>query len=125
MSEGSFITATYESDNGDFHNIRVQPETLTLNIGGTANAEAAGPVDSDLRAMVSRGRNSVGLNARLVRLEVEVSGTTDIEEGSILTLPWLDPGTFGDVTRPAGQAFTYRDGITGRVSGNSPEKFRG
>jgi len=125
MSEGSFIFATYESDAGTFHNIQVQPETLTLTVGGVANAEAANPVDSDLRAVVSKGRNSVGLNARLVRIEVEASGTSDIEVGSILTLPWLTAGNFGDITRPAGQAVTYRDGITGRLSGNTPEKFRG
>lgn len=125
MSDGAFITAAYGSDNDSTHNIRVQPETLTLTVDGVANDEVATPVDSELRAMVSRGRQSVGLNARLIRVEVTNGGTTDIEVGSILTLPWLDPDTFGDATRPAGKAVTYRDGITGIVSGNSPEKFRG
>ena len=125
MSEGSFVNGVYGRANGSLHNIRVQPETLTMTVGGVANASAGAAADSPFPAVVSRGRRQKGLNARLIRFEVTNGGTTDVEQGSILSLPWLDPDTFDDAVEPLRKAVVYRDGITGEVSGSTAENLVG
>lgn len=125
MSEGSFESFIYSRSDGSLHKITAQPETAELEVDGVVNASVAGVANSDLVAQVSAGRRSIGLHARLIRLKVEDGGTSDVEVGSVLTLPWFNAATFQAATEPPGKPFTYRDGISGVVSGNSPEKYRG
>ena len=120
MSTGNFLVANYESDTGTVHNILIQPETATLQVGAISNTIPAGPVDDSAPAIVSGGRNRKGLNARLIRFVVTVKNESPFDVGRILVLPWLDPGTFLSVTRPGRQSGLYQSAAI-RVVGGSCE----
>lgn len=123
MSTGAFVASKYEDSlNGDIHPIRVQPETLTLNIGGTANAAPAGDINSQLRAFSSSRRRRGAVCARKVGLVVTASGTNGYEVGSTLYVPVLQPLTLAGYLDPADQTGTY-NGATVRVIGSSGERY--
>lgn len=94
MSAGRFDDAFYELDGGLIAPIKVQPETLALTLGGSANATATGPADIPCSAVVSRGRRSKGINARLVRVTFTAAPPTGYAENEVIALPWLVPSTF-------------------------------
>jgi len=120
MSAGPFSRSFYETDNGDIAAIRVQPETITLSIGGQANTAPAGPATIPGSATVSRGRRSNGINARLVRVVFETA-PTGYKAGSAIALPWLDPGTFAGLNTNDTVAYL---GGTGVLVGKTAEKIR-
>lgn len=126
MSTGPFLKTFYQSNfnANNIHPITVQPETVTLNIGGVANAAPAGPATSALRAFVSQRKRRGAVNARKIGVEVTDAGDSGLEVGTVLYLPWLNPGTFDSRLFPAGQTGTYRDGAAVRVVGSSPEYAR-
>jgi len=96
MSSGVFVNAFYEtsSENGGFVlRCRVQPETLTATIGGTANAGVAGPATAPGSATSSQGRRSAGVNMRYVTLGWTAGAPTDYS-GDPVRIPVLDPATF-------------------------------
>lgn len=122
MSAGRFELTFYEDGNGTIHPIRVQPETLLLTINGVANAAPTGPADSGVAsAQVSKGRNSIGYNARLVSIRFPTNPPDGYKPDQIIRLPWLRDTTFGNIQ--AGQSVTYL-GSTGVVAGKTPEKIR-
>lgn len=122
MSSGAFELSFYEDENGNVHSIRVQPETILLSINGTANTAATGPADPGFAsAQVSKGRNSIGYNARLVSIKFPTNPPTGYKPDQIIRLPWLRQTTFGAIQ--AGQTVTYL-GSTGVVAGKTPEKIR-
>ena len=45
MSAGDFQRSKYQSREGNIYRIRIQPETLGLTLGGTANSEPTGAID--------------------------------------------------------------------------------
>lgn len=109
MSSGAFTRTFYERNNGDVHPIRVQPETLTLNIGG-ANSAPAGPADSNISARVSGGNRGIGLRARTVTFVYDTA-PAGYKQDSPITLPWLQETTFdaigkGSTGTYGGQAIT-------------------
>lgn len=63
MSAGGFVSARYAANNGDVHPIRVQPETLSLNIGA-ANSSATGEITNRIRAKISKGNREIGIRPR-------------------------------------------------------------
>lgn len=119
MSEGGFVRSFYEADSGLIHPIRVQPETLTLSLGGATNTPPAGPATSRISAKVSGGRRQLGLTARKVTVQF-VAG--DVPDGYLLggtiSLPWLDPTTFQSLA--AGQTGLYQASAV-EVVGTSDE----
>lgn len=121
MSAGPFQTGVYQADGGDFHRIRVQPETLALVIDSNTNDEASGTINSDFAAQSSRSRRSYGLHARVVRIKF----TGDVPEGykpeSPIQLPWLVPGTYASLR--AGQTGSYL-GQAIELIGKTPEVAR-
>lgn len=122
MSTGAFVESSYANGlNGDIHPIRIQPETLTLNIGGTANAAPAGAINSELRAFSSSRRRRGAVNARKVGLLITAGGVNEYEVGSTLYVPVLQPETLAAYLLPAGQTGTY-NGATVRVIGSSAER---
>ncbi len=125
MSSGQFTNTFYQGDDGETYNIRVQPETLTLSIGGTANDAPSGPATADQQVKVSASRNEFGVKARKIRVRVTSAGTSGLTVGGVISLPWLDPNTFVDVTRPGRQTGTYRDGAAVEVVGGTGESFTG
>jgi hypothetical protein len=99
MSAGVFSRSRYSSDSGSIHPIRVQPETLDLTIGGVANAAPAGAVTAGVpSAKVSGSSRSIGLSARLVRIQFTATPPTGYKAGGTITLPWLLASTFGAIS---------------------------
>lgn len=124
MSAGAKVVRAYSADydNTQNHPITVDEQTLELEIGGVANGDALGGINTPISAVVSRGKRSFGLNARTVSVKFdEGAAPAGYSEGSIIRLPWLRPATFGAITR--GQAGTYL-GADIRVIGKSPESVR-
>lgn len=124
MSTGSFEDSIYQSNKPDnnLHPIRVQPETLTLTLGGQANAAPGGPTTSELRAFSSSRKRKGAVNARKVGIEITASGPQGYLVGSQIYVPWLDPATFYDVTLEDNVTGTY-NGASVKVIGSSEEKI--
>lgn len=127
MSAGAFITnAIYEADNDEFYRIRVQPETLALTIASTANASGAGPlVGGRPSAVVSKGRQSFGMNARLIRIRFTNTIPPGYLQNGIITLPVLTQASF--LAYALGAVGTYSLNGTDydvEVVGRTPENAR-
>ena len=122
MSSGAFLEAFYETDNGDKVRIRTQPETAALVIEGTTNAIPAGPASAGFpSAQVSKGRRSIGINARLVRIQFPPGGAPDgYDDRHAIALPWFQSSTFTALP-PAGTG-TYLSTVCNFV-GKTPEKI--
>jgi len=108
MSEGRFEIVNYGSNKlATVHPIRIQPETLTLTIGGVTNSA---PIGSAVlpSAQVSQGKRKKGLNARTVTFKFAPGAApTGYKPESPISLPWLQNnaafnGTF------AGQEGSYQ-----------------
>jgi len=107
MSQGAFIISSYSSTAlGTVHPIRVQPETLGLQIGAVANAAAAGTRVLP-SAQVSQGKRKKGLNARTVTFKFAPGAApAGYKPESPISLPWLQGNAaFNGVF--AGQTGTY------------------
>ncbi len=111
MSAGGFIKVRYQADTGILHPIRIQPETLILELGGSANAvptEPAGTVKSRISARVSGSRRGLGLFTRMVRIQFG-SATGDAPDGyqlgGVITLPILTEALYDAIT--PGDTGTY------------------
>lgn len=127
MSSGAFTTVGYQASYSAtaIHPIRVQPETLDLEvtIGGTTvanTAESVGDVNNPISAVVSRGRRSKGLNSRLIRITFGDTPPTDYRPFSTIALPALNPAL---LAAPNGAVGTYL-GSAITVAGTSPETIR-
>lgn len=96
MSSGPFTPSVYESNNGLFFPIRIQPETLTLTLNTVANAAPANSPGVGLpSAVVSKGRRAFGLNARLVRIRTPATGgDANYVPRGIIALPVLQASVF-------------------------------
>lgn len=106
MSAGAFIISTYETDGGTFMPIRVQPETLTLTIEGTANAAPANPSSSvHGSARVGGGKRQLGVKARYVRISFGATPPTGYKPNSSLTLPILQRSVWQGISK--GNTGTY------------------
>ena len=108
MSQGSFQIVNYGSNKlATVHPIRIQPETLTLTIGGITNSA---PVGSSVlpSAQVSQGKRKKGLNARTVTFKFTAgSQPAGYKPESPITLPWLqNNATFNGTF--AGQTGSYQ-----------------
>lgn len=76
MSAGNFVRSRYQSDSGTIFSIRVQPETISANVGA-ANAAPTGTVDGIGSARARGGRRQIGIVAR----SVTVAFTGALPEG--------------------------------------------
>jgi len=96
VSSGAFTNTFYElsdENGGAIMRARVQPETLAANIGGAANAGATGPADAPGSAVISRGRQSRGVNMRYVTLRW-TGDPPDDYDGLTVRIPVMTPTTF-------------------------------
>ena len=122
MSAGAFTTdSKYETNQGSIHAIRLQPETLALTIGETANTSPDGAVDSPFRARVSRSNGAYGLKPRTVTVRFTAAPPEGYKADQTYTLPVLQP-TLWD-TANAGTVCEYL-GVAGVVVSTSPESIR-
>lgn len=108
MSAGAFTISAYASNVlGTTHRIRIQPETLALQLGATANAAPAGPAVLP-SAVVSKSQRSAGINARTVTIKFPVGGApTGYKADSPITLPWLQNNTAFTGAVPGVTVVTY------------------
>lgn len=124
MSAGAFLNTGYEAESGTIFPIRVQPESLTLTLNGTANdAPAAAPAINLPSAQVGKGRRAIGVNARLVRFKItDATPPAGYKADGLLTLPVLQIATYTAYGK--GQTGTYTlNGTAYAVAyvGKSPE----
>ena len=107
MSAGAFLNAFYETEVGNIAPIRAQPETAALVLDGTTNAIPAGPATAGFpSAQVSKGRRSIGVNTRLVRVQFAPGAApTGYKEGVAIALPWFQADSFANL--PTGATGTY------------------
>lgn len=120
MSSGAFDDSFYSSNTtGNVHPIRIQPETISLTLGGVANAAPAGTGAVLPSAQVSQGARSFGINARKVSIRL-TAALTGYQSGSVIRVPWLSDTTF-DALTPKVTTGTYL-GTACIVVGKSPEK---
>ena len=96
MSSGAFLEAFYETDSGAIARIRTQPETAALVLEGNTNTIPAGPASAGFpSAQVSKGRRTIGINARLVRVQFPPGGApAGYDDRHAIALPWFQPATF-------------------------------
>jgi hypothetical protein len=122
MSAGAFTNSFYlSSELGTVHPIRVQPETISLTLGGQANTAPSGTGAIGPSAQVSGGKRSIGINARTVsiRLTAALSG---YKADSVIRLPWLANSTFAALV-PKVTTGTYL-GTACILVGKSPETVK-
>lgn len=127
MSSGGFTISVYESSTGLFFPITIQPETLTLTLNSVANAAPANTPGVGLpSAVVSKGRRSFGVNARLVRVRTpNTGGDPNYVPLGIIALPVLQAATFAAYGK--GQTGTYEingNAIAVQFVGKTPETVR-
>lgn len=101
MSNGPFSFTNYETNDGVIVGIRVQPETLALELDSVSNAAPAGtPAAGYPSAQTSQSRRAIGINARRVTCVYTDAATGDLP-GLRITLPWLVLSTFNALPRNA------------------------
>ena len=106
MSAGPFVIRGYQTDKGtDLMPIRVQPETLLLEIGGVANAPPTGTIsDAYGSARVGGGKFQNGLKARYVRIKF-TAALAGYKPDAPITLPILNPTVWAGISK--GDTGTY------------------
>lgn len=112
MSAGAFTNSRYTADDGTIYPIRVQPETLALTLGGTANTAPTGAVTGKIRARTSGGRRRYGVHARKVAIRFTGAVPDGYAANSIITLPILQPALYNALVS---------GGTTGTYLGNAVE----
>lgn len=124
MSAGSFVISRYGSNTlTTLHPIRVQPETLEIQLGGTANSAPAGAAILP-SAQVSNSRRAIGINARTITFKFAEGSTPDgYKPESPITVPWLQNNTAFLNAVPGVTAVTAY-GQTAILVGTNPEKVR-
>lgn len=97
MSAGNFVISKYEANNGDIFPIRVQPETLTANVG-VVNAAPSGAVDVNLYARARKNRRAYGVGARIAYIQFTATPPTGYAENQTLAIPILSKATYDQIT---------------------------
>lgn len=123
MSAGATVLSKYQDTklSTNIRPIRIQPETLALEINSVANAAPTGAQNAYPSAQVSSGKRSIGVNARTVTIKFSGTPPTGYKADSPITLPWLTATTFGAID--VGQTGTYLETAI-VVLGTSAEKVR-
>lgn len=123
MSAGEFEQSKYEAnaDNGSgIYPIRVQPETLLMTIGGTANDPPAGAANQPIFARARKGTREYGVGARAVRLRFTGDKPTGYS-GDEVTVPVMTPDLFASAV--PGTAAVYLT-VPAIVVSRLPERVR-
>lgn len=98
MSAGEFEVARYASDSGELYNVRVQPETLLLNVGGV-NASAGATATAEPSAQVGASRRSLGVHCRGVRVRFTAGAPTGYAAGTTFFLPVMTTAVFNAINK--------------------------
>lgn len=117
--QGLFSQAKYQASEGSFvYPIKLQPETLSAEFGGAANAQPAGAVTQFLPSAKATGsKNSIGVHPRTATVKITATGVIAANAlGSLVRIPVLSKTT----AWKKGDSGTYQ-GDTGVVVRLSPE----
>lgn len=98
MSAGAFVLSKYEDSEGRIYPCRVQPETLDLTIGATANAAPAGDTTERVFAKMRGSKSEIGIIARAVRLSWTTAPPTNYKPGATVTVPVMSTAAFSSYT---------------------------
>jgi len=120
MSAGAFTLSKYQADDGTIYPVRVQPETITLNVGA-ANSAPSGAVDGPVYAKVSKSKRAYGVGCRKVSFRFTATPPTGYLAGQTYSLPVLTPTVYSGAT--SGTTGTYLSTAI-VVVGRSPESVR-
>lgn len=125
MSAGPFTETFYTDDYDNVRPIRVQPETLTLSIGGQANSAPTGPATAGAGYVrVSGGKRTYGITPRKVSIRFTGTPPAGYAANQTYRIPVLIPGHWKAYTDPKLQTGTYL-GVACQVVGKSAETGRG
>lgn len=108
MSAGAFTETKYQAEDGYVYPIRVQPETVSLTIGGKANDAPAGsiaPAAGFVR--VSGGKRTYGITPRKIAIRFTGALPSGYKAGTIYRIPVLDPANYASYISPKLQTGTY------------------
>lgn len=126
MSAGAFQISKYQASYGggaEIHPIRIQPETLSATIDGTANAAPTAVQTNPIQARVAGGKRQIGLLARYVTLQAPATGQpTGYQGGGVTRIPALTETFYNKATK--GASCTYL-GVTYTVVSRSRERVDG
>lgn len=122
MSAGAFVLSRYEADNGQVLPVRVQPETVALNVGGGANAAPTGTLTAGATfARVSGGNRRYGVKCRSVTIRFTGALPAGYETGRPLRLPVLTLARYNGITVGGSGAYLGQPIV---VLGKSAERSR-
>lgn len=120
MASGKFQYARYAANAGGIYRIRVQPETLQLNIG-SANSSAGGTINQAGTVRASGSKRQFGVIARRFSIKFQGTPPDGYAEGGIIQLPILTPAVYNAAN--LGDTGTYL-GATVELVGKTPESVR-
>lgn len=122
MSAGAFQLGRYEgNDNAKIYPIRVQPETIAAELGGTANAGPSGALTEEILVKVSRSSRGYGVRPRKVSFRFTGGVPAGYAAGQSYSIPVLQEATWDGVS--TGATGTYL-GEAIQIIGKSPESVR-
>ena len=105
MSSGGFENERYQLDDGTtIVPNKVQPETLGLTDGTTANESPAGVITLEVTAYARKNKRQYGIGARYVTLKWVGSPPTGYDDDNV-TVPVLTLAAYNAYVR--GTAMTY------------------
>ena len=119
MSNGPFEDSKYAADDGTVYGIIVQPETLSLTMGGVANTPQTGDRTGSVLARSSGSRRGYGMFARVGRFRIVTPGSSGLAVGRVITLPLLNGDIYDEFEKP--NTGTYNTATIAAV-GRSPER---
>lgn len=121
MSSGTFSISRYETDDGEIHPVRVQPETLAATFGTTANAAPSGSVTNNQRAKVTKGKRQYGIGTRTVTITFAGTPPANYKPYGVITLPVMQKTVWDAITD--GSTVTYLS-TAGTVAYKTPERIK-
>ena len=105
MSAGGFDRSKYELDGGStIVPVRVQPETLLIDIDGTVNAPPAGAVTLSVSAYTRKSTRQYGIGCRSITIAWNGAPPTGYENDN-LPIPILTQAAFAAIN--VGDTGTY------------------
>jgi hypothetical protein len=117
VSSGAFVDSFYESNAGDIHPIRVQPESIIAGF----NPAAIGPTTNSQRVYVTGSNRSRGAKARALLARWVGAPPAGYVNGGRIRLAVFTPNAYNALGAAGGDAFTYL-GTSAVTTGKSPER---